>query len=84
MQTLLTSMRTNLAQQEAFVGKADWVSFKQQFFMNATPFGGKGLFRGSVKADFNKEDKSYVKKIRCYARDSSWTTILRRRLTDRR
>ena len=48
------------AQQEAFVGKADWVSFKQQFF-NATLFG-KGLFRGSVKADFNKDDKSYVKK----------------------
>jgi len=47
-------------QQEALTGKADWVSFKQQFF-NATIFG-KGLFSGSVKADFNKDDKSYVKK----------------------
>jgi YidC/Oxa1 family membrane protein insertase len=48
------------AQQEALTGKADWVSFKQQFF-NATIFG-KGLFSGSVKADFAKEDKNYVKK----------------------
>lgn len=49
------------AQQEALAGKTDWVSFKQQFF-NATIFG-KGLFsRGSVKADFNKDEKNYVKK----------------------
>jgi YidC/Oxa1 family membrane protein insertase len=47
-------------QSEAFAGKADWISFKQQFF-NATIFG-KDLFRGSVKSDFSKEDKSYVKK----------------------
>ena len=48
-------------QQEALTGKADWVSFKQQFF-NATIFG-KGLFsRGSVKADFAKEETNYVKK----------------------
>ncbi|MCW3125442.1 MAG: 60 kDa inner rane insertion protein [Bacteroidetes bacterium] len=47
-------------QKEAFVGKADWISFKQQFF-NATIFG-KGLFGGAVNADFNKDDKSYVKK----------------------
>ena len=47
-------------QQEALNGKADWISFKQQFF-NATIFG-KGLFKGSVKADFNKDDKNYVKK----------------------
>jgi YidC/Oxa1 family membrane protein insertase len=48
------------AQQESLTGKTDWVSFKQQFF-NATIFG-KGLFKGSVKADFNKEEKNYVKK----------------------
>jgi YidC/Oxa1 family membrane protein insertase len=47
-------------QKEAFVGKTDWISFKQQFF-NATLFG-KGLFSGAIKADFNKDDKSYVKK----------------------
>jgi YidC/Oxa1 family membrane protein insertase len=47
-------------QQEALTGKTDWISFKQQFF-NATIFG-KGLFKGSVKADFNKDDESYVKK----------------------
>ena len=46
--------------QEALNGKTDWVSFKQQFF-NATIFG-KGLFKGSVKSDFNKDDESYVKK----------------------
>ena len=44
-------------QQEALTGKTDWISFKQQFF-NATIFG-KGLFKGSVKADFNKDDESY-------------------------
>jgi YidC/Oxa1 family membrane protein insertase len=47
-------------QQDALTGKADWISFKQQFF-NATIFG-KGLFKGSVKADFSKDDKNYVKK----------------------
>jgi YidC/Oxa1 family membrane protein insertase len=47
-------------QQEALAGKTDWVSFKQQFF-NATIFG-KGLFKGSLKADFSKDEKNYVKK----------------------
>jgi len=47
-------------QKEALTGKADWICFKQQFF-NATIFG-KGLFNGSVKADYNKDDKDYVKK----------------------
>lgn len=47
-------------QQESLVGRADWVSFKQQFF-NASLFG-KGLFKGSLKSDYNKDDKSYVKK----------------------
>jgi YidC/Oxa1 family membrane protein insertase len=47
-------------QQEALSSKADWVSFKQQFF-NATIFG-KDLFKGSLKADFDKADKNYVKK----------------------
>ena len=48
------------AQQEAFAGKVDWVSFKQQFF-NASLFG-TNLFRGSVKEDYNKDDRGYVKK----------------------
>jgi YidC/Oxa1 family membrane protein insertase len=48
------------AQQEAFAGKVDWVSFKQQFF-NASLFSN-GLFGGSVKEDFNKDEKNYVKK----------------------
>lgn len=48
-------------QTEALAGKTDWVSFKQQFF-NATIFG-KGIFKGSVKADYTKEDKNYVKKM---------------------
>jgi YidC/Oxa1 family membrane protein insertase len=45
---------------EALIGKTDWISFKQQFF-NASIFG-KGLFTGSVKAEFSKDDKTYVKK----------------------
>lgn len=57
----LSNLDENKAnQQEALTGKADWISFKQQFF-NASIFG-KGLFGGSVKADFNKDDKNYVKK----------------------
>jgi YidC/Oxa1 family membrane protein insertase len=48
------------AQAESLTGKADWISFKQQFF-NATIFG-KGLFSGSVKADFSKTERNYVKK----------------------
>ena len=47
-------------EQEALTGKADWISFKQQFF-NASLFC-KGLFTGSVKADYNKDDQTYVKK----------------------
>jgi YidC/Oxa1 family membrane protein insertase len=48
------------AQQEAFTGRVDWVSYKQQFF-NATLMS-KGLLRGIVKADFAKEQINYVKK----------------------
>lgn len=47
-------------EQEALTSKADWISFKQQFF-NASIFG-KGLFTGKVKADYNKDDQNYVKK----------------------
>ena len=47
-------------EQKEALGKVEWVSFKQQFF-NASLFG-KDLSRGSVKADFGKEDKNYVKK----------------------
>jgi YidC/Oxa1 family membrane protein insertase len=48
------------AQSEAFTGKVDWVSFKQQFF-NATLFG-TNMFKGSIKADFDKAATNYVKK----------------------